>query len=543
MSHPDATHPQAARWNRPLPGERLEDGELQFEPLAATDVPDMTAVLPAGECGPWGPQPGPLGEAAAAALVEEHESGRRAGERLAWTGRLHGGFVCGVVLIMSADDEAELAYWTAPAARGRGYATRALILAAEWALGRLGLRRVWLEIEPANAASQIVAARAGFTPTAHAAGDLATTEAGVAAAGRARPAGAAVGCHPQDLVVFERVRMAGPPEGYILRPAVMEDAQAVFELQRRCELHDLGEPVVDLGELRSEWESLPGFDLSSDTWVIERQTKAARHTAGRRAGTVDTPAVAGYGWFLDERDHELLVGDHCVDPAERGRGLETVLMDRLDDRARREAARSATGIGRFGVFGVSTHEYKPAIFEMRGFRKIREFLRLERDLGADLTEPQWPAGLLVSPFRLGVDEAAVHAALSDSFSEHFREAPLSLADWKKLYMSNPRLDADLWLVARDGPAIAGVCLSYVYPDTGVGHIDQLGVGRAWRRRGLGTALLYASFKLLRERGCRRAVLGVDAENVTGAARIYERAGTAPRWRTDFYEKPVRPPLA
>lgn len=531
MSDADTTRPQATRWIRPLPGERLEDEQVMLEPLAAADVPDMTTALPAGECGPWGPLPCPLGEAAAAAFVEVYESGRRTGERLAWTGRLRdaGGFVCGVVLIMSAGDEAELAYWTVPAARGHGYATRALILATDWALGRLGLRRVWLEIDPANAASRTVAERAGFTPLPEAA---------------ARPgAEAAAGsCRPRDPVVFARVRLAEPPQGYVLRPAVMEDAQAVFELERRCELHDLGEPVVDLGELRSEWESLPGFDLSSDTWVIERRTEAAHHTAGRQAGAGDPPAVVGYGWFLDERDHELLVGDHCVDPAERGRGLETVLMDRLEDRARRETAGSAAGVGQFGVFGVSTHEYKPVIFRMRGFRKIREFLRLERDLAGDLIEPQWPAGLDVSPFRPGVDEAAVHAALNDSFSEHFRDAPLSLADWQKLYMSNPRLDTDLWLVAWDGAAVAGVCLNYVYTDMGVGYIDQLGVGRAWRCHGLGTALLHASFKLLRERDCRRAVLGVDAENVTGAARIYEGAGMTPRWRNDFYEKPVRPPL-
>jgi mycothiol synthase len=52
----------------------------------------------------------------------------------------------------------------------------------------------------------------------------------------------------------------------------------------------------------------------------------------------------------------------------------------------------------------------------------------------------------------------------------------------------------------------------------------LGTRRPWRRRGLAKALLYASFNEIRARGKPRAVLGVDAENPTGATRLYEGAG-------------------
>jgi RimJ/RimL family protein N-acetyltransferase len=48
-------------------------------------------------------------------------------------------------------------------ARGRGFGTRALQLLSRWAIEGLGLERVELLANPANAASQRVAARAGFT--------------------------------------------------------------------------------------------------------------------------------------------------------------------------------------------------------------------------------------------------------------------------------------------------------------------------------------------------------------------------------------------
>jgi RimJ/RimL family protein N-acetyltransferase len=59
--------------------------------------------------------------------------------------------------------EAEIGYITAPAARGRGIATRALVLISDWALTVGGLRRVELKIDYENPASQRVAERAGFT--------------------------------------------------------------------------------------------------------------------------------------------------------------------------------------------------------------------------------------------------------------------------------------------------------------------------------------------------------------------------------------------
>ena len=68
---------------------------------------------------------------------------------------------------------------------------------------------------------------------------------------------------------------------------------------------------------------------------------------------------------------------------------------------------------------------------------------------------------------------------------------------------------------------------------------MLGVRRPWRRRGLGTALLRHSFRELRARGCERARLMVDGENLTGAVQLYERAGMRILWRADVWRKELR----
>jgi RimJ/RimL family protein N-acetyltransferase len=57
---------------------------------------------------------------------------------------------------------AEVGYWTAPQARGRGVATRATRLVCRWALEELGLERLSLRAAVGNVPSNRVARRLGF---------------------------------------------------------------------------------------------------------------------------------------------------------------------------------------------------------------------------------------------------------------------------------------------------------------------------------------------------------------------------------------------
>lgn len=56
----------------------------------------------------------------------------------------------------------EVSYWVAASARGRGVATRALRLFSDWAFAGLGLSEVRLWTHADNAASRLVAERAGY---------------------------------------------------------------------------------------------------------------------------------------------------------------------------------------------------------------------------------------------------------------------------------------------------------------------------------------------------------------------------------------------
>ncbi|MGH2479754.1 MAG: GNAT family N-acetyltransferase, partial [Ktedonobacteraceae bacterium] len=112
-------------------------------------------------------------------------------------------------------------------------------------------------------------------------------------------------------------------------------------------------------------------------------------------------------------------------------------------------------------------------------------------------------------------------------------------DWYQRSITNAeKFDPSLWFVAVVGDEIAGISLCDYYLDDGL--VGTLGVRRPWRRKGLGLALLYHSFGEFYRRGTHTITLGVDSQSLTGATRLYERAGMHILLSYDAYEKELRP---
>ncbi|MFF3939531.1 GNAT family N-acetyltransferase [Streptomyces phaeofaciens] len=65
--------------------------------------------------------------------------------------------------VLLSEGVAEVAYWTAAAARGRGVAARATTALTRWAFDEIGFHRLELMHSVANPASCRVATKAGFT--------------------------------------------------------------------------------------------------------------------------------------------------------------------------------------------------------------------------------------------------------------------------------------------------------------------------------------------------------------------------------------------
>jgi ribosomal protein S18 acetylase RimI-like enzyme len=71
-----------------------------------------------------------------------------------------------------------------------------------------------------------------------------------------------------------------------------------------------------------------------------------------------------------------------------------------------------------------------------------------------------------------------------------------------------------------------------------GYTEEISVRRPWRKKGLARALIARSFKVLKEHGMTEAALAVDAENISGALKLYENMGFRTVKRYTTYRKPL-----
>jgi RimJ/RimL family protein N-acetyltransferase len=149
----------------PLPDPPLNDGVVRLRAWTERDVPAAWRATQDPLITRFTRVPEGQTEDDVRAYVAALEPDRRAGEHLGLVIADPADDLLGMISLLRIDWDAaraEIGYWLAPWGRGRGAATRAVILLAHWALRTLAFARLELRVETGNAASQAVAERAGF---------------------------------------------------------------------------------------------------------------------------------------------------------------------------------------------------------------------------------------------------------------------------------------------------------------------------------------------------------------------------------------------
>jgi [ribosomal protein S18]-alanine N-acetyltransferase len=131
--------------------------------------------------------------------------------------------------------------------------------------------------------------------------------------------------------------------------------------------------------------------------------------------------------------------------------------------------------------------------------------------------------------QLAWEEADIDQILEiERFSFNQYDA-YSRADFERWYHYNP----DLCMVAVVDGRIAGYVISRIL--RGIGDLASLAIAPAHRRRGIGTALLDATERRLREHGVNEINLEVRKTNLTGLT-FWQNMGFVPfRMLPGFYE--------
>jgi mycothiol synthase len=294
-----------------------------------------------------------------------------------------------------------------------------------------------------------------------------------------------------------------PPPGYTVRAPRLEDAEAAASLKRAA-YAGRREGEVTAGWVISGW-SLPRLHLDRDEWLVFGP-----------AGDL----AAGALLFEDMPDTYQRI--HDIHPDHEGLGLEEYLLDVAEARVRERAAASSSGAARLTVVSFESECHTVGLYASRGYEHIRTFARLAVPLDVPPPPAQAPAGIAIRRFRRNRDERAFYEALDEAFRDHWEPTVLSFEEWMRCDYAVPDVDLSLWWIAWDGDEVAAVLIAEAGVETG--SVNDLGVRRPWRGRGLARALLLTAFEEFRARGLSTAGLGVDTLNPTGALHLYTSLG-------------------
>lgn len=293
----------------------------------------------------------------------------------------------------------------------------------------------------------------------------------------------------------------------IRRPS-WDDLGPALALLQECDRDAYGGSDWTEVDLRSDWEEL---GLQDQVWLAE----------------VDGE-LAGVAMLFERPQH--MDADGYVHPEKRGRGVGTAMLEVMEERARN---RGAAVLHCAYLLGDKT---AAELLAANGFVYGRSFLRMVVTHQGPPPPPSWPLGIQARQLSVAAEGPAFHACLNRAFAEEWKFHPEPYEIFARRRLGAARFDESLCWVAWKDEVAVGITLCDWKRMGDWGWISSLGVVPEWRRRGLGRALLLASFGEFWRRREPTVALGVDTQNPSGASRLYERAGMRELWRADVWRK-------
>jgi len=293
-------------------------------------------------------------------------------------------------------------------------------------------------------------------------------------------------------------------EGFTVRPATLDDVLAIYGLLQSHERALYGYTDKILAYVQTTYSS-PTLDFAGDTCLVFDRT-------GQLVGSL----------LLEQSKYVNFEVTVCVFPPEPGVHLDDYLLSRAESRARTLMMQAQPGIEvTLNSWVSSIDQESLQCYERAGFQEVRRNWRMEIELNGLPASPAWPEGVELRPFVLQRDDRAVFEMVERAFQDHWGYTPEDFAEWRYWIIEQADFDPSLYFIAWAADQPVGGALCHAGPP---GWVNNLVVAREWRGRGLGLALLQHAFGEFYRRGRRRAGLAVDSENLTGATRLYQRAG-------------------
>jgi mycothiol synthase len=313
----------------------------------------------------------------------------------------------------------------------------------------------------------------------------------------------------------------------------------MVKLINEADVVDGLERTTTLEELEHEM-SWPNYDPGSDcflAWAGDDLVGYAdlflRQASSGEATRFSTKESKVYTWGV-------------VHPTWRRRGLGRRFMDLLYRRATERLDEVNGGPVYFQAHTRDVEVGRIALLEGFGMERVRYSINMARRIDGELPLVELPPGYRLRSFDPELDTHTVWEVQNLAFQDHWGFSEFPLKELRHV-LEFPHFRPELWLLAVEEASskVVGLGLNGISPEwietTGrqEGSVDVLAVLREHRKRGLGSALLVQCLHTLKAGGMEWAQLGADADNLTGAVRLYERAGFSIRKTYITFRKVMR----
>jgi len=251
--------------------------------------------------------------------------------------------------------------------------------------------------------------------------------------------------------------------------------------------------------------------------------------------------LVGYVLVLPRPEANLLrIGTAgIVHPQWRRQDIGTALMRRAEERARVFRSDKPVFLEMFARERIAGHD---ELALSLGLRPVRYFFYMQCHNLSSLPAPAFPPGIHMRTLNPLQDADPFLAAYNDGFSDHWGYVPTTREQLEHWFHSPHFCAEDALLAVTEEGQIAGLCI-VIFPQmepemlkTNPPLIDDLAVPHAYRRQGIGRALLLAGMHRIHGRGFQACALGVDADNPNQALHLYESVGFVVASRSTAYRR-------
>lgn len=316
------------------------------------------------------------------------------------------------------------------------------------------------------------------------------------------------------------------------RPLVgAEESDALLAVRQGCTAHDQVDPL-------STTEGIPTRDQMSQT--VNAAVATNQHDRWLVAQVAER--VVGYSRVISWPEEDgtwVYLSLGWLLPSWRGQGIGTAMLHWAESRSRQLAAAEHPGARAELAANASSTEHEAAtLLQYEGYAVGYTVLEMGLDVAIPVAATPLVAGIEIRPV-VTAHLPRIAASVREAYQDEYKGGRFSEGSDPVAYtaeLSAARHDPSLWQVAWARDEVTGQVLTVI--EGGRAEVFEVSVRPAWRRCGIGRALLTRAVLALRARGVEIIRLHTVADFPTRARDLYTSIGFRVLKEFPRYRKPL-----